>query len=93
MNDLVFSQINTSDLIEKIAERTAQLLNSKKTQQSESVNDLMTRQETADFLKVNLATLWRWTKNGKLIQHGIGGRIYYKRSEVANAIVSINSKK
>ena len=25
----------------------------------------LTREETADFLKINISTLWHWTKKGK----------------------------
>jgi len=39
---------------------------------------LMTRTETAKYLKVNCTTLWHWTKKGKLKAYGLGNRVYYK---------------
>ncbi len=60
---------------------------------SEEQTDLLTRKETADLLQINLATLHRWTKKGKLKSYGISNRIYYKRSEILNSIKSINHKK
>lgn len=39
---------------------------------------LLTRTETAEYLKINSTTLWNWTKNGKLKAYGIGNRVYYK---------------
>lgn len=38
------------------------------------------------MLGINLTTLNNWTKKGILISYGIGGRVYYKRHEVENAI-------
>lgn len=51
--------------------------------------ELLTRTETAELLKINLTTLWSWSKKGKLKSYGIGNRIYYKRSEIETALVEI----
>lgn len=53
-------------------------------------NDYLTRQETADLLKIDLSTLHSWTKKGKLISYGIQGRVYYKRADIENAMVKLN---
>ena len=34
-------------------------------------------------------TIHNYTKKGKLISHGLGHRVYYKRSEVENSIIKI----
>ncbi|MFL0088545.1 helix-turn-helix domain-containing protein [Tenacibaculum maritimum] len=49
----------------------------------------LTRQETADLLKVDLSTIHNYTKQSKLIAYGIGSRVYYKRKEVEEAIVKL----
>lgn len=46
--------------------------------------DILSRKETAMFLRVDLSTLWEWTRDGKLKAHKIGNRVYYKKSEIAN---------
>lgn len=38
------------------------------------------------------ATLWNWEKQGKLKSYGIGGKRFYKRSELDNLIKPINQK-
>lgn len=43
---------------------------------------LLTRTETAEYLKIDLSTVTSWTKKGKLKAYGKGNRVYYKRSEV-----------
>jgi len=42
----------------------------------------LTRQETADFLKINITTLWNWTNKGKIKSYGIGNRRYYNKQEI-----------
>jgi hypothetical protein len=45
-------------------------------------DELLTRQETADYFKCDLSTIHHWTKKGKLIKHCLGNRAYYKKSEI-----------
>lgn len=47
---------------------------------------LLTREETAKFLKVSLPTLNNWTKAKVLTPHHIGRRVYYKKSEIINKL-------
>lgn len=46
----------------------------------------LTRQEVKEMLSIDLSTLSRWTKDGKLKAYGIGNRVYYKRSEVEDTL-------
>lgn len=57
--------------------------------QLQEPEQLMTREETAKFLQVNLSTLHNWSKQGKLVPFGLQGRVYYKRSEIMKAIVRL----
>lgn len=52
--------------------------------------ELLTRNEVKDLLKVDLSTVHNWTKRGKLKAYGLGNRVYYKRSEVEEAIKPLN---
>ncbi|WP_300433728.1 helix-turn-helix domain-containing protein [Christiangramia sp.] len=51
-----------------------------------STNELMTREETAEFFSISLPTLHEWTKNGQLNSYRKGNRVYYKRSEIAGSL-------
>lgn len=51
---------------------------------------LLSRIETAKLLKINLTTLWKHTKTGKLKSYGIGNRVFYKKEEVLKSITRIN---
>ena len=69
---------------EKLVTRFEQM---KKELNSKQANDdLLTRDETCKFLKIDSSTLWAWTNKGKVKAYGIGARRYYKRSEILEAI-------
>lgn len=54
---------------------------------SNAAEDLLTREQAAELLSINLSTLWAWTKQGKIKQYGISGaRRYYKRTEIMEAL-------
>jgi hypothetical protein len=76
-------EITVDELADKVADK---LLNKIKhylddlhTNKSEVY---LTRQETADFLKINITTLWHWTNKGKIKSYGIGNRRYYNKQEI-----------
>ncbi|MDP3352975.1 MAG: helix-turn-helix domain-containing protein [Flavobacteriaceae bacterium] len=48
--------------------------------------ELLTREETCQFLKIDSSTLWAWTNKGKVKAYGIGARRYYKRSELMECL-------
>ena len=47
-------------------------------------DELLSREQTARLLQINLSTLHFWTKDSRLKSYGIAGRRYYKRSEIIN---------
>ena len=51
--------------------------------------ELLTREETCQFLKIDSSTLWAWANKGKVLAHGIGARRYYKRSELLECLILI----
>jgi hypothetical protein len=52
---------------------------------------LLTRKETAKMLKIDLSTLFLWTKRGQIISWGIGHRVYYKISDIEDALFKLNN--
>jgi len=58
----------------------------KELQSKDNSEELMTREETCQFLKIDSSTLWAWTNQGKVKAHGIGARRYYKRSELLECL-------
>ncbi|WP_420378808.1 helix-turn-helix domain-containing protein [Gilvibacter sp.] len=50
----------------------------------------LTRQDLSDLLKIDLSTVYNWTKKGILKAYQIGGRVYYKRAEVEQSMIELN---
>lgn len=49
----------------------------------------LTKNETAELLKVDLSTLYNWQKKGVLLPIQIGGRVYYKADDIEAAFVQL----
>jgi len=77
--------------LEQLAEALKPLLQPQQTNTpAEPENDLITRSEACKILSINLTSLHKHTKSGKLKSYGIGNRVLYKRSEVLEAVKPIN---
>ena len=61
--------------------------------QPKKQTEYLTRKEVANILKVSLVTLSDWNKKGVLKPYRLGNLIRYKRAELDQALISINSKK
>lgn len=92
MNNLKFEDLPQAmeTVLEKLSLLELELEAIKENYQPKEQEELMTRQEVADYFKINITTLWNWTKRGKLISYGIGYRVYYKRSEIESSLIRIN---
>lgn len=51
--------------------------------------EYLTRNEVAKMLKCDLSTIHNWCKKGKLNPHGIGNRVYFKRSEIEAVLIPL----
>ena len=58
----------------------------KELQTKDNSEELMNREETCQFLKIDSSTLWAWTNQQKVKAYGIGARRYYKRSELLECL-------
>ncbi|WP_329807185.1 helix-turn-helix domain-containing protein [Flavobacterium facile] len=54
--------------------------------ESDKENDFLTREETANLLKVSTTTLFLWNRDSILKAKKIGRRVYYSKSEVYNKL-------
>ena len=91
MSSIQFIGTNPSDLITElknslIPELKAQL--SAQFQPKEPT-EYLTRSEVCKLLKIDMSSLHRWRKEGKIPSYSMGNRVYFKRSEV-DAIINQN---
>lgn len=88
MENLVLSPISTDSLIERIAKRTAELLTNNTPQNPEQEQDeLLTRTEAMQYLRITGATLWRYEKQDKIQSIGIGGKRYFRKSGLDKSLI------
>jgi hypothetical protein len=80
----------TGITLQELADELVPLLQSQPIANSQSENELMTRDEVCKMLSFNKTSLWKHTRSGKLTSYGIGNRVLYKRSEVILAIKPLN---
>ncbi|SHK72169.1 Helix-turn-helix domain-containing protein [Maribacter aquivivus] len=90
MEQLQFVATTPQQLRKDINQDVKNLLNElEKSFQPKTPEELLSRRETADLLKINLSSLYNWTKKGILKSYGCSGKVYYKRSEVESALIEL----
>ena len=47
---------------------------------------LMDRREAAKFLKCNLVTLWRYTRENRLPYYRVGKKMFFRKSEILSTM-------
>lgn len=52
----------------------------------DAANAVLTAKEAAGRLGVHLRTLESWARSGRVTRHRIGGRYYYRETDLANAV-------
>jgi hypothetical protein len=55
-------------------------------QSKDNSEELLTREQTCQFLKIDSSTLWAWTNKKKVNAYGMGARRYYKKSELLECL-------
>lgn len=95
MHNLVLSPIDPEILINRVAEKTAQLLRAETPPQKEKeldpLDDLIPKSEVRGKF-ASASSLWKWEKEGKIQSYGIGGKRFYKRSELMEALQKVKKK-
>ena len=92
MSTIQFIQVTPEQLENAILTGVKEQLNElKKEFQPKEPTIFLTRNEVKKLLKVDLSTVHNWTKKGKLKSYGIGHRVYYKRKEVEQVLIPLNS--
>lgn len=92
MQQVQFIQVTPEQLQTAIILGVKEQLNElKELFQPKQPTEYLTRNEVKELLHIDLSTVHNWTKKNKLKAYGIGNRIYYKRHEVEQAIIPIQS--
>lgn len=77
------TEITVDELADKVADKLLLKIEHYLKELGSPKNDkLLTRQETADYLRVSLQTIHLWTKHGIISPVRIGNRVYFKHSYI-----------
>jgi len=87
-NSILLQNLSPEDLSELIrAVFKKEFEDLKKDFNTQTANDdLMTREQCLELLKINPSTLYLWQKKGKINVYKFSNKCYYKRSEILNGI-------
>jgi len=89
-NQILLENVSFDELVRLISnEFKSQLEDFKQSFNNQKPDELLTRAETCEFLKIDSSTLWAWTNKGKVIAYGIANRRYYKKSELMNCLIPL----
>ena len=81
------TEITVDELADKVADKLLEKIKHYIEELQSNENDVyLTRTETADFLKINITTLWNWTNKGKVKSCGLGNRRYYNKKELIDVL-------
>ena len=52
--------------------------------------EYLTRKQVAEMFNVDISSVHNWTKRGILKSFGIGGRVYFLRSDIEACLIPLN---
>lgn len=89
---VAIENISVDELVEVIVEKVLNGLEERKNKLDSltAKEELLTREEITQYLKISKTSLWKYTKSGRLKAYGLGNRVYYKKKEVDEALMRIN---
>lgn len=87
-NSILMQNVTPKEFAELISDGVKTQLGDFKKELQIKLNseELLTRTETCEYLKIDPSTLWHWTNKNKVKAYGIGNRRYYKRSELLESL-------
>lgn len=89
--NIILSPISFDDLMKGVRDVVKSEI--QESQKAELEEKLLSPAETAKLFQVSKVTLWNWTNEGKLQEHRIGGKVFYKYSEVMAALQTLKKYK
>lgn len=96
MNDIILTPTTKQELVSEITSTIlsgiAEILKQSSEKELYS-KEYLTTKETESILKISSVTRWNWTNTGILKSYKIGNRLRYRKDEVLQALLKIESKK
>jgi len=84
MKNILILEITKQELLQELRDTVVNEIKLLLTESDLRKKSFLTRKEVCELLDISESTLNRWTKDGRLVTHNKGNRVYYQRSEVEN---------
>lgn len=92
-NAIMLQNVTPQQLQNLISESTkSALAELSASMQPNEPDEWLTRQETADLLKITLSTIHDWVKRDILKPYKIGNRTYFNRNEITEQMFNSNKQ-
>ncbi len=91
-NSILLQNLSTeqlTDLIGNVFDTKLKAFQENQNTKTEN-DDLMTREQVLELLKINASTLWHWQNKGRITVYKFANKCYYKRSELMATITPLN---
>ncbi|MBR9847650.1 helix-turn-helix domain-containing protein [Tamlana crocina] len=90
------TEVTVDELADAVADKLMFKIENYLKELSKKQNDeILTRQEVADYLRISLVTIHSWNKHGILNPIRMGNRIFYKKQDILDVLEQqkINKKR
>lgn len=90
------TEVTVDELADSVADKLMLKIENYLKELSKKQNDeILTRQEVADYLRISLVTIHSWNKHGILNPIRMGNRIFYKKQDILDVLEQqkINKKR
>jgi len=85
MKKEIFTNLEIQDLEDLIRNCIRDEIN-EMTNKNEN-DDLLKANEVCEYLRISKVTLYKWLKQGKITGYHLGTRLFFKRTEIENALI------
>lgn len=83
------SVVELSSIIKNSLREEITNLNQKSLDTSKEQEELLTRKDVLEMLKISSVTLWNWQKTGKVKVYKFSNKCFYKRNELVDSLMSL----
>jgi len=84
MKKEIFTSLDINDL-ENIIKNCIREELQEMTKQDEN-SELLKANEVCEYLRISKVTLYKWLKQGKITGYYLGSRLFFKKTEINNAL-------
>lgn len=91
MNRIQVFEITPEELVAKVVNELKQSQELATPQTTSQPEEYLSVKDVADLFHISIATVNNWRREGIIVAYQIGGKIFFKRSEIENSLVQLKS--